>query len=102
LLAGFRLRDDQPWQFEVIVWANAARCLAVATAFAVLPAIAHGQQPSQPIAPGLPGTADDRNGLGGGTAGPIPGAADKSMSMPAEKPMAPPQRPVQPPPTSTR
>ncbi len=84
------------------MWAKRLRGLALATVLAGLPAIAHGQQPSQPIAPGLPGAADDRNGLGASTAPPIPGAADRTMSLPGDKPMAPPQRPAQPPPTSTR
>jgi hypothetical protein len=103
LPAGFHSGEHETWQSEAIVRTKGVRRLILAVAIAawptLAPAMTWAQQPFQPIAPGLPGPKDDHNGLGANPPPPIPDSSRQMSSTPAEKPVAPPQRPQQPPPT---
>jgi hypothetical protein len=68
--------------------------MALAAAAMVLPAMALAQQPSEPLAPGLPARPDGQRGAGVPATPPIPDTSKRATSTPAEKPVAPAQQPV--------
>jgi hypothetical protein len=93
LPAGFQTRDHASWPFEVDLKADRATCVVLLAAAIAVPAASLAQQPSQPLTPGIPVTPDGQKGGDIPTTPPIPDTSKRTISTPAEKPIAPAQQP---------